>query len=388
MSKWVIRWILLIYLSTTSIFLGSLFAIWYNKSYSDLKNQKTINLKDSARNIILSIINNRFSPLKVSAESIAQSSLIKFAIFGNDEIIFSNLSFDIKNFNSNKKRGIYKNKAFLIAPLKSSSFYIGKKHDESKASLYVMIEGEDLSKELLYIRMKIAIYALGSLLILAFIAYFLVKIALKPLENKIKELNNFIKDSTHEINTPLSIILMSIERLEDKIQNKALNRMKIAAKTLSHVYSDLVFVSLPSEEKIKNLDIKNLIKERLEYFKLFIEQKNIKINLNLDQSYIKADKNAIIKIFDNIFNNAIKYNKINGFIDINLYNNTLIIKDSGCGINEENIKKIFNRYARFNTAQGGFGIGLNLVQKLCKKYNIKITCESKINIGSTFTLEW
>lgn len=104
------------------------------------------------------------------------------------------------------------------------------------------------------------------------------KIALKPLEDKISTLNRFIKDSAHELNTPLSVILMSIEQLEyQNLGNNAkFARIKLAVKSLSQVYSDLVCYNFPNtlETEKQEFDLRILLKERLEYFKIFFEQKN------------------------------------------------------------------------------------------------------------------
>ncbi|EGK8129943.1 ATP-binding protein, partial [Campylobacter lari] len=86
--------------------------------------------------------------------------------------------------------------------------------------------------------------------------------------------------------------------------------------------------------------------------------------------------------------NAIKYNIKNGHIKITLLEQKLIIADSGCGIAKENLANIFERYSRFNENQGGFGIGLSLVDKICKEHNIKIKVESELKKGTKFILTW
>lgn len=399
-AKWVIRSILLIYLTTTGIFLTIFFILWYEKLYEDLLITKSANLREANRNIVVSIINSRFKPINESAKSIAQSSLLKFAILNGKEVIFSNLSFDIQKADEElggidlHRRGIYQGKVFSVAPLQGRDYYINSRFsskDQGQNPVKIIVEGENVSKELLLTRLKVCFGALFLLLLIGIISYFLVKIALKPLENKIKELNSFIKDSTHEINTPLSVILMSIERLEPQIkdeQRAKFVRMKLAAKTLAQIYSDLVFYNFShtlSNEK-EELNLKELLSERLEYFKLFFEQKKLTLELDLEVVYINANKSKISKMLDNLISNAIKYNKKGGFIRLSLKDKTLIIEDSGCGIEEKALKKIFDRYARFNKDQGGFGIGLALVQSICKEYKFKITCKSSLNEGSKFIL--
>lgn len=412
-AKWVTRSILLIYLITTGIFMAIFFALWYDKLYDALVVDKSKSLRDAHRTIVLSIVNSRYTPLVQSCKSISTTSNLKFAILDENSIICSTLSNplsenEIKALNESRYKGkfggIYKGKIFYTNIMRSSGYFLSKDNQDDEdyreesnmqgSYLYTFIEGEEVSKALFFIRLKVLFVALVSFFIIALVSYFLVKIALKPFESKIKTLNAFIKDFTHEINTPLSVILLSIEQLEK--QYKSLDstkfvRMKLAAKTLSQTYSDLIFYTFPdtisSEEE--NIVMKEAITERLEYFKLFFEQKKLSVSVNLkDGSTLFANKSKINKMLDNLISNAIKYNKKGGSIEISLKERTLSIKDSGCGIDEANLKKIFERYARFNDDQGGFGIGLSLVQSICKEYRINITCHSKLHEGSEFILKW
>ena len=400
-AKKVIKQILFIYLTTTGVFLGFFFNIWYEKLYEELINSKIISLKEKHRNIVISISNARFTPIKESAENIAKISNLHFMIFDKSKIYFSNLEVNITKTTKIKNIQIYDDYVILKSNMNLNDYFINsfenqenqENQENKKSGLYVLIQGDYVYEELFLIRIKVLFSAFFAFLLLALISYFLVKISLKPLENKIKVLNRFIKDSTHEINTPLSVILMSVEQLKKKdilADNKQFSRITLAAKTLSNLYSDLVFFNFShtiSQDKEK-INIKDLVIERLEYFKPFIKQKDIKVQINLENSFIIANKYRISKMIDNLLSNAIKYNKKEGFINIILKENFFSIEDEGCGIEEKNLKDIFQEYTRFNKDQGGFGIGLSLVNQICKEYNIKISCTSKINQGSKFTLKW
>lgn len=96
----------------------------------------------------------------------------------------------------------------------------------------------------------------------------------------------------------------------------------------------------------------------------------------------------MIKLFDNILSNAIKYNKIGGTIHINLQTDAIEIYDSGKGIEEEKIASIFERYSRFDKTVGGFGIGLNIVAFIAKEYHLHVSVNSKINEGTVVKISW
>ncbi|EAL5963014.1 sensor histidine kinase, partial [Campylobacter jejuni] len=334
--------------------------------------------------------------IDISAKNIAQSTALKFAIFDAKKIVFSNIDFDLRRVKIELKgRGIYDNKVFFLAPMSADHYFLRHASNEevnTNDGLQILIQGEDVGKDLFWIRMKVFGFAIMAFCILGLISYILVKIALKPLEDKISTLNRFIKDATHELNTPLSVILMSIEQLEHQNlgDNAKFTRIKLAAKSLSQVYSDLVFYNFPNtlETEKQKFDLRILLEERLEYFKVFFEQKKITLKLDLNQANIFAPKSQISKLIDNLISNAIKYNKKGGVISIILKANFLSIADTGCGISKSNLNHIFDRYTRFNTDQGGFGIGLSLVKKVCDDNGIKIICESVENQGSVFELSW
>ena len=401
-AKWVSRWILLIYLSTMGVFLGVLFTLWYEKLYDELLFDKTAKLKDTHRTIVLSVVNSRYTPINQVCKDISSVSNIKFAIIdAKNNPLCSTLELEPFNMQTSlKNRGVYKGVVFYTRIMRSSAYFLGGEDEQDELEeeqiqeslLRTVIQGDDISEELFLIRFKILLYALSSFLLISLISYLLVKIALKPLESKITTLNSFIKDFTHEINTPLSVILLSIEQLEkQQLDNTKFGRIKLAAKTLSQTYSDLIFLTFPdtiSNEEQKLL-IKELVKERLEYFKLFFEQKKLILSVDLKgEASLMANKSKINKMLDNLISNAIKYNKIGGSITVRLDGQSLSIKDSGYGIDEKNLTKIFERYARFNKDQGGFGIGLSLVKSICKEYNIEISCSSKLGEGSEFLLKW
>lgn len=494
-AKWVTRSILLIYLTTTGIFLAIFFILWYDKLYDELVVEKSRALRDTHRTIVLSVLNARYTPIKQSCQDISNASNIKFALIDSESVLCSTLSFELENAEikaldedryKGKFRGIYKNSVYYTGLMRTSGYFLGragfgdearefvefpsekddKKEqnntqkkgekalnlsqnssvDESekngfekefnekdildekhalherrdfyerqarqehhlaaqnkrhlappaafqKGYLYTFIEGENVSQDLLLIRLQVLLSALASFVLIALVSRFLVKIALKPLESKITMLNSFIKDFTHEINTPLSVILLSIEQLEKQqnIDTTKFARMKLAAKTLSQTYSDLIFLTFPDtiSNEEERIVMKEAIRERLEYFRLFFERKQIALSVDLQgDSTILASKSKINKMLDNLISNAIKYNKKGGFVSVNLKGRALSIKDSGYGIDEKNLTKIFERYARFNSDQGGFGIGLSLVKSICKEYHIEISCHSKLGEGSEFVLKW
>ena len=267
------------------------------------------------------------------------------------------------------------------------SYYLGSK--------YIIVEVADDGIWFEEIRYKIGICFLLAFVFMMVLGYFILRQVLKPMRDALHLLDRFIKDTTHELNTPVTAIITNIEMIDksslDERLLKKINRIEIGAKTISNIYEDLTFVTLNNQIISNNeeINLSNVLKQRVEYFNSIATMKKINFDLNIkDDVFIVCDMKKITKLIDNILSNAIKYNKIAGFIKVNLDNNILSIEDSGKGIEKENLKTLFERYSRFDKSVGGFGIGLNIVSLIAKEYNLKIDIKSQIDIGTTVEVTW
>lgn len=251
---------------------------------------------------------------------------------------------------------------------------------------YIAIKENLFFEQISELKMNIVFIFLLIYSIIAIVGFYLAKLFLKPIKDERQKLNNFIKDTTHELNTPISAILMSTET--NTLNEKQIERIRLSAKRVSELYKDLTYIFLQNSYDKKSIEIVNLkqiIIEQLEYFQPLAIKKRIDIKLQLEDFEYKIDRDDFIRVFNNLISNAIKYNKMAGTIEIKLENKSLIISDSGIGIEQHKLKDIFKRYYRATTEQGGFGIGLSIVNQICNSYNIKISVNSQLKKGSTFS---
>ena len=241
---------------------------------------------------------------------------------------------------------------------------------------------------------QIAIGAVLAFILFMIFGLILARLFLKPMRDSIVLLDRFIKDTTHELNTPLSTILTNIEMMDTTVMaeknKKKLNRINIAAKTVSQLYRDLTYLTLEQEQKEhkEEIELQSLIRNRIEYFTAQANTKQLHFELDMENVIIQADKQKITRVIDNLLSNAIKYNKRGGSIAIKLRIGRIEIRDTGVGIEEEKIPFIFDRYMRFNQSEGGFGVGLSIVKKILDEYHIKIEVHSKLNEGTRMVLRW
>lgn len=277
------------------------------------------------------------------------------------------------------------NHGYIQAVFEPESYYLGAK--------YLVIEQKDEGFWFSQTLKKIALSALLALMVFMLFGWYALKLFMAPMRNSIQRLDRFIKDTTHELNTPLMTILSNIERLPtlDEKNQKKLKRIHIAAKTLSSLYDDLSFLLLPKTQNraASPFNLSTLLKERLDYFALFMEQKELILKSTIaEHIYITSQAQAFARIIDNLLSNAIKYNRRQGSITVTLTPNRLEIADSGVGIKKEELDEIFLRYKRFNKSVGGFGIGLHIVWLIAKDLGLDIEVQSQENQGTRFIIRW
>ena len=365
-----------------ALYLGSSFILMLIALFFYYQNEKTLYLdlvKSNMQNIVS----------KVSNEIIISHMLdVEF----NRDIYLNNQNYKISFYDKNQNKifgNLNENIDFSkkIIDTKNSFILVDDSVLGHLDIYYIALKENMYFKRIEELKLNIIGIFIIIYLIIAFIGFYLAKLFLKPIKEERIKLNNFIKDTTHELNTPISAILMSTEN--KTLSEKQIERVRISAKRVSDIYSDLTYLFLENKEILKDIQIynlKDLISEQMEYLDLIASKKRVKINKNIEDFEYKIDKNDFIRIFNNLVSNAIKYNKMGGTIDISLKNSELKISDSGIGIEKEKLNDIYKRYYRATNEQGGFGIGLNIVNDICSFYKIKIIVESQINKGTTFSL--
>ena len=237
------------------------------------------------------------------------------------------------------------------------------------------------------LRSQVLLYFLLSLGFATMLGYVLAKLFLKPIREHIETLDTFIKDSTHELNTPITAILMSIQTLKN-VDEKKRKRIELSAKRIATLYANLSYMLLhdkQNEEK-SDVDVKKLLSERIEYFTDLMASQHIDLSLHLEEKSLHVNEESLTKLIDNLLSNAIKYNRVHGKIDITLDAQKLSIQDSGIGIDASKLESITKRYKRANSDKGGFGIGLDIVNTICKTHGFRLAITSTQGKGSTFSL--
>lgn len=214
---------------------------------------------------------------------------------------------------------------------------------------------------------------------------------------------DFFTNVSHELRTPLTLILAPLEEMINKplAQKSIAKRHEMMLTNAKRLYNlvDQLFEFRKTETGTRRLsvvkgDIVSFIHEIYESFKPLSDQKNIKYTYRSTQAKLAFffDHDAMEKILFNLLSNAFKYTK-NGdriSIDLSVSKDYAVIKisDSGVGIHEDDLTKIFDRFYQVNNQEMnlGSGVGLAFTKRLVELHHGSITAESEIGKGSVFTV--
>lgn len=214
--------------------------------------------------------------------------------------------------------------------------------------------------------------------------------------------NDFIASVSHEIKTPLFVIQNYAKELQNKNcteeqKEKYLLNLQDSCVRLSNLVMNILKLNkLENQELIQDIKKFNLsellINQVLQYEEL-IEKKQIELNCDIEEDLIiNSEKSYLEIIFNNLISNAIKFTETNGKIDISLKKDEekyiIKVSDTGCGMDKETGMRIFEKFYQGDTSHSkeGNGLGLSLVKKVIDILGGKISVESELGKGTSFTV--
>lgn len=277
-------------------------------------------------------------------------------------------------------------------------------NDDGKTTyiqLLANVDGEEKTLNNLLQMLIIGTIILDTISILA--SYILSKKMMMPIYNAYKRQTEFVENASHELRTPLTIIQAKQELLlqepESKIIDKSedINLTLKETRRLSKMIKELMALARSdSNEYVLNKEevnidelIQEIVKPYTDYAK--VEKKNIKLELNYKKE-IKVDRNKITELLIILLDNAIKYTVENDTITIKTYNKdgkcNIEVADTGIGISDEGLKRVFERFYREDKARtrekGGTGLGLSIAHTIVTRHKGSIRAMHNKPKGTVF----
>jgi len=216
---------------------------------------------------------------------------------------------------------------------------------------------------------------------------------------------DFVANVSHELKTPITSIKGFAETLltsasgDKEAQDHFLQIILSESKRMQQLIDQLLLLSKMERKdpplQLTDILMKDFLKKIMPLFSEYVKEKNLRLDLQIDDGIqLKADEQGLSQIIVNLLMNAIIYTKEGGKIQLLCTESNgrikLMIKDTGIGIPEEEMPRIFERFYRIDADRGrgtgGTGLGLSIVKHIVEAHRGEITVQSTLNKGTTFTI--
>lgn len=242
---------------------------------------------------------------------------------------------------------------------------------------------------------ELAVVLSIEILLISFITfivgYFFVKELIKPAEDMFERLDQFTIDASHELKTPLSIANSSLDlALKTHKYKHYISEAKLYIKKANNLVEKLLELARLDTYTMKRTIIpaKTVVERTLKSYEPDINKANLQMVLTIiDDLKLKGDVVLFERCISNLLENAIKFNKTDGRIEVTVERRAVKVANTGKTLPKEELDKIFDRFYQSDTSRSakGYGIGLAIVKKICDLHGWRISAESSASL-TTFTI--
>ena len=272
-----------------------------------------------------------------------------------------------------------------------------------EGTLISFVSREHLHERLKENLMHTTVTMLISLVVFFFISRRFAKIAVTPVEKAWEQQKQFLADASHDLKTPLTVILANNNIVSAHRNDTVESQMKWIESTSEEAnrMSDLINKMLElakseatkEELKISQVNLSEIVENSILQFEVVAFEKNISIESGIQPDiFVKTHAPTFSKVLEILFDNAIKYSDENGKISIALYQTSkkafFTINNKGEHISHDDLPHVFERFYRTSKERkiGGHGLGLSLAKKKCDMLGCKLSVDSNKEDGTTFTI--
>ncbi len=207
---------------------------------------------------------------------------------------------------------------------------------------------------------------------------------------------DFTRDASHELRSPLTVIKIASESLGtadnlSESQRRTLSRIQKASKDMEELTEAFLLLARESNQSLPAdwININEIIRTEVERAQILVGDKDVKIthqpNSNIS---VKAPDKVFSSVIGNLLRNGVNYTEA-GEVVVTVSADTVTIKDSGPGMDAQELAQVFKPFNRGKRERqrGGFGVGLTIVKRLCERFSWPLHIDSTVGVGTTVTVK-
>lgn len=250
------------------------------------------------------------------------------------------------------------------------------------------------------------VVAAVMLVFIYLISRFFANKAIKPVKDSFEKQKQFIADASHELKTPLTVINTNVDVLLSNgdsgvsSQSKWLHYIKSEVERMTKLTNDLLYLAQLDYSDVKmiysDFDFSETVESVILTMEAAIFENDISLEYKVEPGLlIHGNNEQVRQVVMILLDNAVKYSNSKGTVSLFLKRNgnnaALSVINTGEGITEEHIDKIFDRFYRTDKSRGrksgGYGLGLPIARSIIEQHRGKISAKSIVNESTTFSIE-
>jgi signal transduction histidine kinase len=221
----------------------------------------------------------------------------------------------------------------------------------------------DYEQQVAQLQRSLFLQYLAFVLMAGIVALLAAWYTLRPLRSSLHLLEDFIKDIIHDLNTPLTSILLNLKMIETK--NEEIESIRTATQTIEMLHHNLDSYLREQKQTEETFNVDEVVARYVTFFSPLYDY--LSWDVQMEKLTLSTDKQAFERVIYNLLSNACKYNTSDGKIEITLEGTVLSIGNSSYGVS--NPERVFERF--YKESKRGLGIGLHIVDKLCHTLQIE-----------------
>lgn len=286
-----------------------------------------------------------------------------------------------------------------------SDFYVGNLYTSkyaytfTKDNTLIIMDNTELNKVLVNQLLSNIFLLLICEIVIFIIAYFLTKWIITPVKNSFEKQKIFVADASHELKTPLSVMIASADAYFNDKNDKWVKNMKNESERMIQLVTELLDLAKTEEEQdimMEQNNLSDIIEGSILTFESLFYDNKLKLKYDIEPNIeMLCNENLIIELMSILIDNAIKHCEEKGKVIVDLYKKNkqiiLEVKNTGLPIRKEDEEKIFERFYKVDTSRNrnsnNYGLGLAIAKNIVTKHGGEIKAHSSDGY-TTFKVTW